>query len=235
MAQARLVVTLPDGTWIGDCSREHPSVGFRVLASVPADERGIGLVELRTGEGTGSEEGDESEHRGGDGDRDPAAVVAAIRAHDAVAALDVLTITGDRALLRFETDRPLLLLSASAAGVPLEPPVTIAGGRATLSVTAPRDRIATLCDQLDAVGASYDLRYIRETADPTDLLTDRQRTLVERAVELGYYEVPRDCTLTWLADTFDIAKATASESLARAERKIVHEYLAETGGAEPTA
>jgi hypothetical protein len=219
MSEARLAVTLPEGTWIGDCSREFPDVEFRVLASLPAEERGIGLVELRAGESPA----------------DPPTVIEAVRGHGTVAALDALSVADDRALLRFETGRPLLLLSATAAGIPLEPPVTIADGRASLSVTAPRGRIATLCDQLDAFGVRYDLRYVREAADPADLLTDHQRRLVERAVELGYYEVPRDCTLTALADDLGIAKATASESLARAERRIVHEYLADAGRVEPPA
>ena len=60
------------------------------------------------------------------------------------------------------------------------------------------------------------------------LLTDRQRTPVETAVAEGYYDTPRDCTLTELAEEVDVAKSTASETLHRAEGKIIEQLVGET-------
>jgi predicted DNA binding protein len=209
MSQAELRVTLPEGTWIGDVSRAHAGAVFEVLATVPAKDRGVGLVEVR---GAALE-----------------AVLDDVRAHDTIMAVDEQAVTDRRALLRCETDRPLLLLSAGSAGVPIELPIHITDGEATLSVTAPRDRLADLTGQLEAFGMSYDLTYIRATSDPSGLLTDRQHAIVARAAALGYYAVPRDCTLTELAGELDVAKSTASEVLARAEAKIVGRYLEDAG------
>lgn len=209
MPQAELRVTLPEGTWVGDVSRAHEGAVFEVLATVPAQDRGVGLVEIRA--------------------PDPRAVLAEVRAHDTIMTVDEQAVTDRRALVRCETDRPLLLLSAGSAGVPIELPISISNGEATLSVTAPRDRLTELADQLEAFGMSYDLTYIRATTDPTGLLTDRQHAFVRRAAALGYYGVPRDCTLTELADELDVAKSTASEVLARAESKIVDRYLEDAG------
>lgn len=209
MPQAELRVTLPEGTWVGDVSRAHGGAVFEVLATVPAKDRGVGLVEVRA--------------------PDPQAVLADVRAHDTIMAVDEQAVTDRRVLVRCETDRPLLLLSAGSAGVPIELPISISDGEATLSVTAPRDRLTDLADQLEAFGMSYDLAYIRATADPRGLLTDRQHAFVRRGAALGYYGVPRDCTLTELADDLDVAKSTASEVLARAESKIVDRYLEDAG------
>lgn len=209
MAQAELQVTLPEGTWVGDVSRVYEGAVFEVLATVPAQDRGVGLVEVRA--------------------PDLPAVLADVRAHDTILAVDEQAVTDHRALVRCETDRPLLLLSAGSAGVPIEPPIPISGGAATLSVTAPRDRLGELTDQLAAFGMPYDLTYIQATSDPTGLLTDRQHALVVRAHELGYYGIPRECTLTDLADDLGVAKSTASEVLARAESKIVDRYLEDAG------
>lgn len=209
MPQAELRVTLPATTWVGAVSRSFDEAVFEVLATVPAGDRGVGLVEVRAA--------------------DPGAVIEAIRAHDTILSVDEQAVTDRRALLSCATDQPLLLLSAGSAGVPIEPPIRIADGEATLSVTAPRDRLADLTGQLDAFDMPYDLAYIRATSDPSGLLTDRQHTFVARASALGYYDVPRDCTLTELAEELEVAKSTASEVLARAESKIVDRYMEDAG------
>ncbi|WP_255198758.1 helix-turn-helix domain-containing protein [Halorarius litoreus] len=205
MPQAELQVTLPEGTWVGDVSRAYEGAVFEVLATVPAQDRGVGLIEIQASA--------------------LESVLDAVRAHDTILTVDEQAVTDRRALIRCETDRPLLLLSSGSAGVPIELPIRISNGEATLSVTAPRDRLSALSEQLESFGMSYELTYIRATSDPTGLLTDRQHAMVARAAELGYYSVPRDCTLSELAADLGIAKSTASEVLARAESKVVGRYL----------
>ena len=46
------------------------------------------------------------------------------------------------------------------------------------------------------------------------------------AVEQGYYETPRRATLTDIAESMDISKATASDILHRAEGKVVDWFVA---------
>ncbi|WP_231186810.1 helix-turn-helix domain-containing protein [Haladaptatus sp. DYF46] len=48
---------------------------------------------------------------------------------------------------------------------------------------------------------------------------------VVEAVERGYYESPRQCTLTELAESFGVSKDTASGILHRAERRIIKRFL----------
>jgi predicted DNA binding protein len=50
-------------------------------------------------------------------------------------------------------------------------------------------------------------------------------------VERGYYDTPRTCTLTELADHLGIAKSTASERLHRAEGAIIRAFVAEEAAA----
>ena len=49
--------------------------------------------------------------------------------------------------------------------------------------------------------------------------------LLGTAIERGYYDTPRTCTLTELADAVGLAKSTTSEKLHRAEEKVVKEFL----------
>ena len=208
MPRAKLTVRIPPATWIGDVSTDYPAVEFRVLAALPTEDTGVGLVEL-----TGP---------------DLAQVVRAIEAREAVLSLELLGRSPDRALIQFETSDPLLLFSVQESGVPLEPPVEIVDGRATVEVTATQDRLSTFGTQLEQFGMSYDVEFVRRAVDATDqLLTDRQRELILAAVREGYYDTPRGCSLTELADQLDTAKSTVSETLHRAEGTIIKEFVAE--------
>lgn len=206
MAHARFRVTLIEGTWIHDVSTAHPAATFRVLSAMPSGETGVGLVEIET--------------------EDVGAVLADMDDHPGLAALDPLDVGDDRALVQFETDRPMLLLSARESRVPIDLPVEISDGHALIEFTAPRDRLAQLADQFETFGIQYTVEQLLRTGeDEAGAISERQRGLLEAAVEAGYYDVPRGCTLTELADQLGIAKSTASERLHWAESAVVKEFL----------
>lgn len=208
MPTAKLEITLPEGVWIRDVSVDYPDATFTVLAALGGDDEGVGLLEVEAD--------------------DPGAVLAAVEAAAGVTALEPLRVAESEALVQFETTEPLLLTVVHSSGIPLEPPVTVAGGTASLEVTAPRDRLSTLADQLDAVGMPFEVKYVRQTVDSAELLTEGQREILTRAVDLGYYDTPRECTLTELADALGVAKSTASERLHRAEEKAIKTFVADS-------
>ncbi|GKZ14534.1 helix-turn-helix domain-containing protein [Haladaptatus sp. T7] len=205
MATAKLTLTLPAETWIGDVSTTYPDAKFRVLAALPADDIGVGLLELTAA--------------------DLPPILREMDDHDGIVHLDLLRASDDTCLVEFETTDPLLLLSVQESAVPLELPLTITDGDATFEVTAARDRLSALATQLDLFGVPFEVEYVREMASSESLLTDRQQRLVRTAVECGYYDSPRTCTLTELAAMTDVAKSTASETLHRAEGTIIKRYV----------
>jgi len=205
MPQARLHITLPDSVWVGAVSGEYPDVRFRVLAALPSDdESGVGLLEL---------EG-----------QDLPSVVGAIERDEGVSSLDLLESSPESVLVQFTTTQPLLLLSMRDAGIPLELPIVIEGGTATVDITAPHEQLSALKTQFDMLGVDFDVAYLYETTSTERLLTDRQEEIVASAIEHGYYDTPRTSTLTELAEELDIAKSTLSETLHRAEGRIVKQF-----------
>lgn len=57
-----------------------------------------------------------------------------------------------------------------------------------------------------------------------EAIPPRQRELLNRAVEEGYFDIPRQITLEELAEEMEITKTTASNHLRKAERQLV-EFL----------
>lgn len=208
MPQAHLTVKLPSMVWIGELSREFPAVTFRVLAAFPREDTGVGLVELR---GAALAE-----------------TVETLEAYDEVLSLEILERSADSWLIQFETSDPLLLSSVQKSGVPLELPIEIEDGRATLTVTASQDRLSTFGSYLEKLGMQFDVESIHRSVESTEqLLTESQRDLLLAAIREGYYDTPRQCTLTELAETVDMAKSTVSGTLHRAEETIVTEFAAD--------
>ncbi|MFC4450900.1 helix-turn-helix domain-containing protein [Halorussus aquaticus] len=205
MPTAKLHITLPEDVWVSEVSSAHPDAEFRVLAAFPAEETGVGLLEITSS--------------------DLRAVVGDMDDREDIVRLDIQQASEESALVEFETTAPLLLFSVQESGLPLELPFVIEDGEAEVEITASRDRLSAFTAQLDAFGMSFDVEYVRELVNSESLLTDRQRELLNAAVEEGYYDTPRECSLTELADEAGVAKSTASETLHRVEEKIVKEYV----------
>lgn len=58
-----------------------------------------------------------------------------------------------------------------------------------------------------------------------DILTDKQREALTLALEEGYYDRPRDASLTELASRLDISKSAVSQRIRGAERKLIESAL----------
>jgi hypothetical protein len=207
MPYAKLTIDLPEAVWIGEVSREFPSTTFRVLSAVPSGDAGFGLLEIE--------------------DESIPTILDAIEGRAGISAVQLMQRSEDTAVVQFETSEPLLLLSIQESGAPIELPLTIRDGKAVIELTASRDRLSEFGRQLEAFGMSYALNRVYDAVDTPTLLTDQQRRLLVTAVEVGYYDTPRECTLTELAEELDLAKSTASVTLHRAEETVVKEFVAE--------
>lgn len=209
MTRARLDVALPEHTWAHDLTTQFSAATFRIVSVFVRDGVGFGILEVEAD--------------------DPLAVLGAMGAYDDVADLDLLWSDEDAALVQFASDTPALMLPALRAGVPLETPFEVRDGRATWQLTTPRERLSALGEQLDAAGIVYELESVvdLERDSPAAILTDRQREVLLHALGMGYYDVPRRATLTEVADSLGVAKATASDVLHRAESHLIEWFASE--------
>ncbi|MFA9415613.1 helix-turn-helix domain-containing protein [Natrinema sp. HArc-T2] len=210
MAHATLTITMPEEIWIQQLSTAYPESTFRVLAAVPGPESGFALVRI-TGQTV-------------------TAVIEAMADHSQLTELTIVQQADSEATVHFETTAPLLLVSSQESGVPIELPVEIVDGEATVEVTGSRERLADLAKQLERFGFQYRIENVSERLHESQLLSERQLEVVVAAVEAGYYDTPRRCSLTELAARLDIAKSTCSETLHRAEEAMIKRFVAELPG-----
>ncbi|ELZ47970.1 DNA binding protein [Halorubrum californiense DSM 19288] len=166
------------------------------------------------------------------------AVVSQFRAHRAVDA-ELVFDGGDEFVYRcrspaaddFPSD------AVESLGYPVSSvTVRTAPARVRLGLSLPAaDPLGDVIDVLEATGGSVRLERLTSSggadtrSDPVVVdrgrLTERQREVVRTAQRLGYFEHPRGASATEVADAIGIARATFSEHLAAAQRRVFEDLV----------
>ncbi|VTT87457.1 Bacterio-opsin activator domain-containing protein [Halorubrum sp. DM2] len=114
--------------------------------------------------------------------------------------------------------------------------VRTAPDRVRLGLSLPAaDPLGEVIDALEATGGSVRLERLTSSggadtrSDPVVVdrgrLTERQREVIRTAHRLGYFEHPRGASATEVADDIGIARATFSEHLAAAQRRVFEDLV----------
>ena len=207
MPEAKMSAQVPESMWVREVSTNHPETVFRVVSALPGDGHGVGVIEI---DGEGYEE-----------------VLKEIPKQETVSKTEVLWKNDEqkKALIQVRTDEHLILQRASRSEVPIEMPFEIQDGIGEWTLRASHESLSELGSAFDSMGMEYDIEYLRDLGDEEEFLTEKQRKVIEVAHELGYYDTPREVSLSEVADELGIAKSTCSETLHRAEGKIMDRFL----------
>lgn len=110
----------------------------------------------------------------------------------------------------------------------IDGPISIVDGRVTLTFVAPQSVISDLQrdlnEQLENGHIDCDIRKVSAYTGDSDLLaclTSRQREVIERAFDAGYYQTPRQVSSKELAAQLGVDKSTVLEHLQRAENNLI--------------
>jgi predicted DNA binding protein len=211
MISARFRIQLPDHLWVSELSRQFPQSEFKLLSGFRLDDRALELGEVVTDT--------------------PADVVETMQAHPAIESYELLESDSGRVLGKYETKQTDLYEFAEIATRTIEFPISVRRGWYTFDLTGTREDLDELRAVLDGSPLSYELESLVSKTETDSLLTERQREVIEAAARMGYFTVPRECTLAELAESLDVDKSTASTVLRRAQQRLVEWFLA---GPEPS-
>lgn len=223
VTRVRFRIELSEESWIADISRAFPDAALRMDGVITDGDTGFALLAT------------DGVRRG--------AVVDALCAHDGVDAAETIATGARETTVYVAADTPRFVSAARRSGLPIDPPVEVVDGKASLAVVGDHDRVSLLTEQFGEAGMAFDIERVGGgAAEAARVLTDTQRELVAAALEAGYYDTPRTCTLTELAERRGIAKSTCSETLQRAEEQLIKRVAdrlvgvdTPAGGGEPEA
>ncbi len=188
-------------------STELPDEEFSILSSHPTDDGVLGLVELDT--------------------PDPNTVAQHFEDSPEMS-YEVLHNDGQTLVIQYLIPETESNRALRASGILPRFPAHLQDGWLTAEHTASHERVSQFPTEMDAAGIPYQIQSITQAYDPTELLTARQHEFITEAVERGYYDSPRECTLTELAEGFGVNPSAASGVLHRAEETIIKEAIGES-------
>ncbi|MFC6764524.1 helix-turn-helix domain-containing protein [Natrinema soli] len=204
MPSAQLKFKLPDGP--ATLSTERPDDDFRVLATRATATSLRVVLEVRTS--------------------DPTAIVRHLDDASWLPAYEILHTDERTMLIEYSLQsHPSLHRAILASGHLLQFPLDFQDGWLVSELITSHERLSRLKDAFESEGIAYQLDSVRQSTDPISLLTEQQHRFVTEAVERGYYDTPRECTLTELATELDVSKSGASGILHRAEGRIIKHFL----------
>lgn len=156
---------------------------------------------------------------------------------ETAAVVDVEVVpAGDEAFYAFvtgETTEPLRELFGAiedVTAIPVPPVEYHPDGTVSFDIVGPSAEIQAAIENVpdplevtvDAVGGLAATPALAET-----LLSERQRDALDAAIDLGYYDVPREADHEDVAEAIDCAPSTAAEHLRKAESKVVRAVRSE--------
>jgi len=205
MISAQFRIQLPEYMWVSELSRQFPTAEFRLLSGYRLDQHALELGEVIA----------ESRDR----------AVEAMRSHHAIRSYELLESEPGRALAKYETTQTDLYDFAEQSALTIEFPVEVRNGWYRFDLTGTREELDELEGVLEGSPLSYELESLVSRTETESLLTDRQREVLSTAVRMGYYSVPRECTLADVAQALDVDKSSVSTTLRRGEAKLVKSAL----------
>ncbi|MFT4923252.1 MAG: putative DNA binding protein [Haloarculaceae archaeon] len=118
----------------------------------------------------------------------------------------------------------------SSGGLIVVPPIEYGSdGTVVFSMFGPDDEVQ---DAIEDVSVPVDVTIeavgglAGTTTAISSRLTDRQREVVETAVEMGYYDVPRSASQEAIATELDCAPSTVAEHLRKCEARTLRAHFA---------
>ncbi len=205
MIRARFRMPLRDDLWVNELSTTFSAATFRLLTGVPKGDHALELGEVQAD--------------------DPESVVAAITDHPDITAYEAVHLDDGRAVGQYEVADQGLYELLWASSLPPEFPVVVENGQMEFDLTTTREQFEAFCEALDETKQDYQLLSVVHTEDEDPILTERQRECMAVALRRGYFEVPRDCTLAEVAETLEIDKSSASETIRRGTARVLQQFL----------
>ncbi|PCR90493.1 helix-turn-helix domain-containing protein [Natrinema ejinorense] len=196
---------MPVDDWLADTSSEFPAAEFKLLASQPIDEHLLEIVEVTTPDGD--------------------VLVHHLENSPEVRSYEVIHSDEHLLLVQFVIPISETYVALSASGIPPRYPTLLYDGWYSKEITASHERLAEYTEELDNADIPYQITSLTQSHDSNELLTERQWEFITEAIEQGFYDIPRDCTLTDLTERFNINISAMSRLRHRAESRIIQEFV----------
>ncbi len=194
-----------DDNFLASVSTDFSSTEFKILTSNPTDNGVLEIIEVTTSE------------------RD--AIIRRFDDAPEVYSSEVLHSDEEIVLIQLIFSMPSTYEARLATGNLPRFPIIIRDGWLSSELIGSQEQLSEYTTELSAADIPYEILSLTQSYGASGLLTERQREFITEAVERGYYDSPRGCTLVELAERFGVSQSAASGVLHRGEGQIIKEFI----------
>jgi hypothetical protein len=205
---ATVRLRVPDRTWIGPFSRRHPTLSIELLGRTEIDADSVVADVWISGGPAGAWAREVTGFR----DVDRAECLAEV---------------GSGYLYRIRFRAPPIVALYRSLEVPLPFPLRVRAGYIRWEIVARPPAFDRILEFARGIDPSARTTWTRKPplVDHLPRLTPSQRALLHRAIEAGYFAVPRQVSLTELARASNRSKSSVSQALAQIEESLLESTL----------
>ena len=196
----RIEVRLPDGHWAGEATRENPSSVLQIIETMPLS-KGRGTAQISTDE-------------------------LLLEQLDNLPGVENVNLLGkNKATVTIASGGGGFIKALRVVGVVPRTPFEVIDGWADWTIQCSSSQAKQLIKQIKTDEIPMRLKSTRSNNEK--LLTTRQSQIFELAKRKGYWNVPREISISKLAELTGSSKSTISVMLHAIESKIVDTFYEE--------
>ena len=201
LAYVKTHFSMPPASWHYIMTTRHPETSLEVLGYSQLDGKTIMDIRVNT--------------------RDIASWIDELRSLENIIDVEPFVKSRGAMILRVLYKEVGIISTTQRLNLLLRTPFTITDGVTVLSAAGPEANIKRFI-KMFPLQVKVDAVYNAER-DEGAILTPRQADIFRRAMDAGYFEVPRRVTLTELAGQIGVAVSSLSEILAVVEKKLLED------------
>ena len=205
---ARIKIKFPDKIWISEIFKKFHGIKMDIFYFLPYDlEESIGnsIVEILH--------------------HDLDSIIDVIKNHPSVYEFNVMERDENRVKFNVKTKDPYLLYAVIKCGVLVNFPVSVREGYAYWRLISSRDRIDRLLTLFEEKDIEFELLRIGKAPYNIDekekRLSLEESKVLDKAIETGFFEIPRRISLEELASNLGKSKSALSVMLRKIIKKKV--------------
>ncbi|MBD3188725.1 hypothetical protein GF325_17995 [Candidatus Bathyarchaeota archaeon] len=201
----RLEVKVPDDKCLFRISKQFPHLVFKNISMLPIpDKMGNTLVEVNG--------------------VDIPNLLNTLDGESKIIEHEIVFEESDHVLVNIKVREPTLLTLMTTREVMIDYPVVFKDGIATITLIGPRENIDTLLEDLEHRRMRFSIKNIG-SPNPREVLSGKQKAVLVKALEKGFFEVPRHISLTDLAKEFGVSPNALSEMIRRLSKRLAMHYM----------
>ncbi len=206
IVQAQFAIAAPpdDGMWFSRLSQGYPDVQVKIVFMLPIGVTGGNILLIFKGSGRSR-------------------CVSEIQKGAGIVSSFILHEEKNKIFVNIKSDRTPILHALIDLEIPLKYPITVEAGKLIINQVTERKHLDDFLTRMSSRGYVITLLRIGRV-NMRSLLTETQEKILQAAIRMKFFEIPRGTKLQDLAAEIGVGASSLSEDMRRIFKKLALNY-----------